>query len=312
MTTSPLRAALLALALVTGPLAMSSLVGSVLAAEVTVGTLTLADPYVRATLPNAPVGGGFVTITNTGAADDRLISASSPAAGMVQIHEMKMDGDVMKMAELPDGLVLPAGQSVELKPGGFHIMFMQLKQQFVEGTAVPVTLIFEKAGSIEVQFAVKDIAAGSGNGDMSQMTHDMSGGEAHAGHNHDAGMSMDTSGMSDVDAISAMQKAMFDKPDNPLTMGPVVVEGDFAVSDWAQAGTGGRALLKRTDKGWGIHLCAGDALKDAAELAKIGVPADIAAKLAADLASAEASVDPALLKQFSMFDGVMMVDESLI
>lgn len=312
MKTNPFRAALLALALSTAPLAGLGLAGLAHAAEITIGTLTLVDPYVRATLPNAPVGGGFVTISNTGAADDRLISASSPAAGIVQIHEMKMDGDVMKMAELPEGLVLPAGQSVELKPGGFHIMFMQLKQQFVEGTTVPVTLTFEKAGSINVEFAVKGIAAGSGNGDMSQMNHDMSGADAHSGHDHAAGMAMDMSGMSDAEAISAMQKAMFDKPDNPLTMGPVVVAGDYAVSDWAQAGSGGRALLKKTEKGWGIHLCAGDALKDAAELAKIGVPADIASKLAADLAAAEGSVDPALLKQFSMFDGVMMVDESLI
>ncbi len=164
MKTNPFRAALLALALSTAPLTGFGLIGLAHAAEITIGTLTLVDPYVRATLPNAPVGGGFVTISNTGAADDRLISASSPAAGMVQIHEMKMDGDVMKMAELPDGLVLPAGQSVELKPGGFHIMFMQLKQQFVEGTTVPVTLTFEKAGSITVEFAVKDIAAGAGSG----------------------------------------------------------------------------------------------------------------------------------------------------
>mgnify|MGYP000889262014 CR=1 FL=1 len=70
--------------------------------------------------------------------------------------------------------------------------------------------------------------------------------------------------------------------------------------------------LKKTEKGWGIHLCAGDALKDAAELAKIGVPADIAHQLSVDLAAAEATADPELVKQFSLFDGVMMVDESLI
>ena len=95
-------------------------------------------------------------------------------------------------------------------------------------------------------------------------------------------------------------------------MGPIVIAGDYAVSAWAQDGTGGRALLRKTDKGWAIHLCSGDALKDAAQLVGLGVPDAEAQQIAEGVAAAEANVDPALLKQFSAFDGVMMVDESVM
>jgi len=153
MTTKLIRSALVALSLLVG----STLPG--LAADTTIGDLTITGAFTRATLPNAPVGGAYLTITNGGTADDRLVSASTPAAGVTQIHEMKMDGDVMKMNELPDGLVIPAGQSVALEPGGYHLMLMQLTGPLVEGTTVPVTLTFEKAGSVEVEVEVGGIAA---------------------------------------------------------------------------------------------------------------------------------------------------------
>jgi uncharacterized protein YcnI/copper(I)-binding protein len=126
---------------------------------VTVGDLEITGAFTRATLPNAPVGGGYLTITNNGAADDRLVSVSTPLAGTSQIHEMKMEGDVMKMNELPDGLAIPAGESVSLAPGGYHLMFMGLTGPFVEGQSIAVTLTFEKAGTVEVQLPVGSPAA---------------------------------------------------------------------------------------------------------------------------------------------------------
>ena len=159
MKTHPIRAAFLAMTLLGTSLAGLGTASLALAAEVTAGSLTITGGFSRATLPNAPVGGGFLTITNTGSEDDRLISATSPVAGEVQIHEMKMEGDVMKMAQLPDGLPIPAGQTVTLQPGGFHLMFMQLKQALVEGTKLPVTLTFEKAGTVEVELDIEGIAA---------------------------------------------------------------------------------------------------------------------------------------------------------
>lgn len=132
------------------------------------GALTLVAPFARATLPNAPVAGGFVTVTNTGTEDDLLIGAASEAAGHMEVHEMVMDGEVMKMRELVDGLPIPAGQTVELKPGGFHIMFMDLKHPLVEGETVDVTLTFERAGEIEIPLviAARDAKAGHGNHDV--------------------------------------------------------------------------------------------------------------------------------------------------
>lgn len=126
---------------------------------VTIGDLELSGGFSRATAPNAPVGGGYLTITNNGDSDDRLIAASSPAAAEVQLHEMKMEGDVMKMTELEDGIAVPAGATVTLKPGGLHLMMMGLQSQLVEGESVKVTLTFERAGTVELCLAIESPAA---------------------------------------------------------------------------------------------------------------------------------------------------------
>lgn len=159
--------------ILSGALALMLLLASPLAAAAqevfTLGTIEISDGFSRATLPNAPVGAGYITVTNKGTADDTLVSATSPVAGVTQIHEMKMEGDVMKMTELPDGLVIPAGQSVTLAPGGLHIMFMELKEPLVEGSMVPVTLTFATAGTVEIQLAVGPINADEPSHDMSGM-----------------------------------------------------------------------------------------------------------------------------------------------
>ncbi len=123
-------------------------------AEHMAGDLMLKAPFARATLPNQPVAGAFLTITNTSAEDDVLVAVSSPIAERGEVHEMAMDGDTMRMRELADGLVIPAGETVELKPGGFHLMFMKLNQPLVEGEMIEATLEFEKAGSVTVPFNI--------------------------------------------------------------------------------------------------------------------------------------------------------------
>lgn len=133
---------------------------------VTVGDLQIDGAFARATLPRAPVAGGFLTVTNAGSADDKLVSAQSPASGKVTLHSMVMEGNVMKMREVDDGIAIPAGQTVVLKPGGYHLMFEDLKGPLVEGTAVAVTLTFAKAGSVEIQVPVLGIAAGAPMGGM--------------------------------------------------------------------------------------------------------------------------------------------------
>jgi copper(I)-binding protein len=124
-----------------------------------VGGLQIDNAYTRATAPGQQVAGGFMKIENKGAAD-QLISASSPAAGEVQLHEMTMEGNIMKMRQLKD-IPVPASSAVELKPGGLHLMFMNIKAPLNAGETVPVKLKFAKAGEVEVKFPVNAMGAGA-------------------------------------------------------------------------------------------------------------------------------------------------------
>jgi periplasmic copper chaperone A len=110
-------------------------------------------PWVRPTVAGQQGGGGFLVLRNSGKTADRLVSGSTPVAERFELHTMSMKGDVMEMRQV-EGIDLPAGQEVELKPGGLHVMFMGLKTPLKIGDKVPVTLKFEKAGEITVQFDV--------------------------------------------------------------------------------------------------------------------------------------------------------------
>ncbi|WP_246333155.1 copper chaperone PCu(A)C [Aureimonas mangrovi] len=147
-----LHAASLAAALLTA--------GSALAHDYRAGSVEIDHPWSRATPPNANVGGGYLTLRNDGEEPDRLIGGSSPAAERVEIHTMEMEGDVMRMRQLPDGVEIPAGGTAELAPGGMHLMLIGLAAPLVEGERVPLTLEFEKAGSVEVELAIDAIGAG--------------------------------------------------------------------------------------------------------------------------------------------------------
>lgn len=125
------------------------------AADYKLGAIEIKQPWTRATPPTAPTGGGYLVITNTGTTPDRLIAVTSPSAGKVELHEMTMEGSIMRMRELAKGIELPPGATVTLKPGGLHLMFMELKAPFARDTKVPATLVFEKAGSIPVELAVE-------------------------------------------------------------------------------------------------------------------------------------------------------------
>jgi len=129
--------------------------------EYRIGQLKIEHPYARATVPGQKVAGGFMKIENKGAAD-QLIAASSPVAGEMQLHTMTMDGNVMKMREVKV-IDVPANGSVELKPGGLHLMFMDIKSPLKVGEAVPVKLKFQKAGEVEIKVPVREIGAGSGH-----------------------------------------------------------------------------------------------------------------------------------------------------
>jgi len=159
---------------------MLSFAGLLLAATLAHAETTVTDAWARGTVPNqpasgAPASGAFMKITS--AEGGKLVSASSPVAGLVEVHEMKMENNVMKMAPVAGGIPLPAGQAVELKPGGYHVMLMQLKQQLKAGDTVPVTLTIEHTGggteTVEVEAPVKALGADTGhmNHDMKDMKH---------------------------------------------------------------------------------------------------------------------------------------------
>ena len=122
-----------------------------------VGSVQIENAYTRATVPGQQAAGGFMKIENKGAAD-QLVSASSPVAGEVQLHEMAMDGNVMKMRQVKD-IAVPAGGAVELKPGGLHLMFMNIKAPLTAGETVPVKLKIAKAGEVEVKMPVNAMGA---------------------------------------------------------------------------------------------------------------------------------------------------------
>ena len=127
-----------------------------------VGSLKIDHPWARPTPAGAKVGGGFLKITNEGTEVDRLVSGSSPAARTFEIHEMKHEGGVMKMRALERGLEIKPGETVELKPGGLHVMFIDLNAPLKEGEIVKGELVFEKAGKVQVEYKIERGASGHG------------------------------------------------------------------------------------------------------------------------------------------------------
>ncbi|MGH8031313.1 MAG: copper chaperone PCu(A)C [Luteimonas sp.] len=122
-------------------------------------TMHAGHAWMRATPPNAPVAGGFVTLHNAGQADDRLVAVSSPDAQRVEIHEMRMDGGVMRMRQLADGIPVRAGGKVELKPGGMHLMFIGPARVLKAGDRLRARFTYQRAATQEVDFAVQPVAA---------------------------------------------------------------------------------------------------------------------------------------------------------
>ena len=135
--------------------------------------VTVTDAWARATVQGQKATGAFMKITAKDNA--KLVGVSSPVAGVVEIHEMKMEKDVMKMAPLPNGLDLPAGKAVELKPGGYHVMLMDLKAPLAKDTTVPLTLTLQDAKGVKSNVELKVLV---GSQAPSMPSHD------HTTHNH--------------------------------------------------------------------------------------------------------------------------------
>jgi copper(I)-binding protein len=125
----------------------------------TQSAIRVEQVWSRATPNGASVGAGYLRLTNTGSTPDKLIGGTSEIANRIEVHEMAMDNGVMKMRALSDGLTIKPGESVELKPGGYHLMIMGLKQPLKEGASFSATLTFEKAGNVPVSFGVVGMGA---------------------------------------------------------------------------------------------------------------------------------------------------------
>jgi periplasmic copper chaperone A len=157
-----LKFAVMAMLLMAAPAAFAQTAGN--------SEINVEQPWARATPAGAMTGAVYMTLTNKTKDADRLTAASSDVAAKVQIHEMAIENGIMKMRQLVNGLAIPAGGSVTLKPGGFHVMLIGLKKRLIAGQTLPLTLTFAKAGSISITVPIQAIGAtSSGKGGMGGM-----------------------------------------------------------------------------------------------------------------------------------------------
>jgi copper(I)-binding protein len=140
-------------------LAFSTWAGSAIAEDYSVGTIAIDKPWTRATPKGATVAGAYMTLRNKGTAPDRLVGGSSAAAGRFEVHSMVMEQGVAKMRPVEGGLEIKPGETVELKPGSFHVMLVGLKEPLQKGQKVKGTLEFEKAGKVDIEYAVEPLGA---------------------------------------------------------------------------------------------------------------------------------------------------------
>ena len=151
----------------------STLLATLISSAVWAQNVDIKDAWARATVQGQKATGAFMKLTAK--EGSKLVSASTPVAGVAEVHEMKMDGDVMKMRAVQGGLDLPAGKAVELKPGGYHVMLMDLKVALQKDTTIPLTLVFKDAKGVETKtdltVPVFMSAPGAKMGDMPAMDH---------------------------------------------------------------------------------------------------------------------------------------------
>jgi hypothetical protein len=146
-------------------------IAAVQAKDYAVGSMQISQPWARATPKGASTGAAYMTIINNGTAADRVSCVSSDASDECQIHSMTMDNGVMKMRPVEGGLEIKPGQTVMLKPSGFHVMLVKLKHQLEQGQDIKLTLKFEHAGTVDVDYPIAGIGAAApgvpaGNGSM--------------------------------------------------------------------------------------------------------------------------------------------------
>lgn len=290
---------------VAGLLTALALSTSALAHGVTAGEIEIIHPAIPAPAATAKAAAGYMAIANNGSTPDRLIAVETPAAASTMLHTTEHGADgVARMVHLP-ALEIPAEDIVVLEPGGMHVMLMGLTAPLTEGEMVPATLVFEHAGRVAIEFMV-DPPGGADHSTMDHSAMDHAApAEAHA-HAHAVGP-MSTAAGSDADQIAALLRAQFDRPDAPLTVAPVTIQGDVAVAGWSQDGKGGRAFLRKDADGWFVEICAGESLVEPATFVAMGLTRAEADQLAAAVNGAEASAGADLIARLNGFEGTVVV-----
>jgi copper(I)-binding protein len=270
----------------------------------------ITDPYARVMVGNGSV---YFMLNNHADADDVLLSASSPDAQMVHLMNSSADAAGVMQMDMVDGFAIEAEGSRTLAGGGDHVMLMGVTRKFAPGDTVTLVLQFERAGEVTLQVPVdnkRTTPPGPGptaydaQATASHEAHALAEPQDHAAHAaHTGAMSVPVG--PDAEMIVATMKALFDKPDQPLTVDPVVVSGDSAIASWAQGDAAGRALLARRDGQWQIVLCGGPDLRSPAFLALHGVSG--ADDLSAMFNLAEDKLGTEAVSRYSSFEGIMMV-----
>ncbi len=261
-------------------------------------------------LTMAKNGAVFFTFHNNTDKEVVITGVTSDAAEKVELHTHQQDAaGVMKMSKIEGGIAVPAGEIHEFARGADHVMLMGLKSDLAEGANVAITLTFDGADPVTFEAMVSGDAMKGGQ-DQSQMGQGNEGvGNDHAAMGHSHGdtkaPAIDTTGMTDDQAIAAIMKAQFETPESPLMVEPVVIQGDHAIASWAQDGKGGRALLERRDGVWTIVLCGGQDLRLPSFLSENGV--SDADALSALFNTTEEALGADKVQLYSSFEGVVMI-----
>lgn len=295
-------------------LALQILAAPAAAHDVAAAGLEIGHPYAIETPPGAMSGAGYLTITNEGAAPDRLVAVRADFP-QVTLHRTEIGADGVARMRPAEGIAIAPGETVTFAPGGTHVMFMGLEgDPFEVGEVIPATLVFEKAGEVAVEFWVQPrgaAPAGHGPGDGAEHGADHGAAAPHAAAaGHGPGVEpADRSRLPDPERIKALLQDQFDRTDAPLTIAPIVVRGDVAVAGWSQDGEGGRAFLRREAGAWTVELCSGASLRQAPTFQALGLSAPEAQALAAGVAAAEAG-DPALTARLDAFEDTILVGQA--
>lgn len=272
--------------------------------EATVGDLQIIHANIPAPMGSAQVAAGYMGISNAGDHADTLVGVEVGFAAKAMLHTTEFSADGVASMKHVEALEIPAGDTVVLEPGGYHIMLMGLTQPLNVGDMLPATLIFEQGGRVEIEFMVDPP---DGSVDHSKMDHSAMGHDAAAGAEDGTGHEAPVQTGDAIVDIEALLKAQFDTSGSPLTVAPISVHGPVAIAGWAQDGRGGRAFLRQDDKGWFIELCSGASLMLPATLQSLGLSAADAEALLTQAKAAEAALAPDAIALLDSFDGTLIV-----